>query len=300
MTSENGAVRIVGATGLVVLCLAVVAGCGKSHHSTLFLKVVGHPSPQQRLDTASVLRRRLDLLGIHDAKMRLGTRRITISTRHPVTPQQRRILTEPGSLAMYDLEADLDPSSMNGYLPRPSRRRVLAQAHTTLVRCAIDNGCPGAPAKQPATYWYLFQHYPKRSGDAIPELTGRDLERSRIRAEVSSTGQGNVVLLGFTPAGKHKFREITQTEAARGQALADAAGRGGSANSSVVQRYAQHFAIVLDGKLLSTPYIDYKQNPDGIDVAGTGAELSNLPSSEAKELAILLRSGALPARVVVR
>jgi SecD/SecF fusion protein len=86
----------------------------------------------------------------------------------------------------------------------------------------------------------------------------------------------------------------------RGQALADAGGRGGSGNPGVVVQYAQHFAIVLDGELLSTPYIDYKQNPHGIDPAGTGAEISNIPSaSEAKELAILLRSGALPLPLVV-
>ena len=67
----------------------------------------------------------------------------------------------------------------------------------------------------------------------------------------------------------------------------------------MVLEFAQHFAIVLDGELESTPYIDYKQNPDGIRVRA-GAEISNIQSyREAKDLAIELQSGALPFRIVV-
>ena len=54
---------------------------------------------------------------------------------------------------------------------------------------------------------------------------------------------------------------------------------------------------MLDGELKSTPYIDYKQNPDGIDPSGTGAEVSNITSfSEAKDLALVLQTGALPVQ----
>jgi SecD/SecF fusion protein len=35
---------------------------------------------------------------------------------------------------------------------------------------------------------------------------------------------------------------------------------------------AQHFAIVLDNRLVSVPYIDFQQNPDGID-ARNGSEI---------------------------
>ena len=54
---------------------------------------------------------------------------------------------------------------------------------------------------------------------------------------------------------------------------------------------------MLDGELQSTPYIDYKQNPDGIDPTGTGAEISNISSiGEAKDLALVLQTGALPVK----
>ena len=71
-------------------------------------------------------------------------------------------------------------------------------------------------------------------------------------------------------------------------------GRTGS-DAATIQQFAQHFAIVLDGELQSTPYIDYKQNPDGIDPTGT-APRSRTSSSigEAKDLALVLQTGALP------
>ena len=45
------------------------------------------------------------------------------------------------------------------------------------------------------------------------------------------------------------------------------------------------------------PYIDYKQNPDGIDPSINGAEISNINSfTEAKDLALVLQTGALPVK----
>ncbi len=341
------AVQVVRAAGVLALCAGIATSCGKTHHSTLVLQVVGKADRQALDETGAVIRRRIDLLGIHDAKLRVGSRgRIVITTRRALTSPQRRVLTKQGSLAFYDLEADLATVSTNGYLPRASnqldrllararaesnasgaggfvlvdsrgrmvggpapRRALLARkrgakvlsvpAHTTVVSCTGSTSCPGARGE--GTFYYLFQYYPGRAGDPIPELTGRDLEPSSIEADVSSQGQGNVVLLGFRGEGNRKFREITETEAARGQALADGAGEGRSSVPSLVQRFAQHFAIVLDGELESSPYIDYKQNPNGIDPSETGVEISNIPSSsEAKDLAILLRSGALQLRLVAR
>src|SRR5439155_21838856 len=72
---------------------------------------------------------------------------------------------------------------------------------------------------------------------------------------------------------------------------------GSSNDPQVVQKYVQHFAIVLDGLLQSTPYIDYKQNPNGIDPSTGGAEISNISSiGEAKNLALVLQTGALPVK----
>ncbi len=190
----------------------------------------------------------------------------------------------------------LDTSRLKGKVPKGWTVLGVPE-HTTVVNCPRENGCPGVQQGQQSasTYYYLLKFYPDRAENPIPEAKGDDLKLSAIRPDISTTGQGNEVLLGFKSEGNKKFHEITRAEAARGQQLADAAGEGGSSDLNTVIRYAQHFAIVLDGELKSTPYIDYKQNPDGIDPSGSGASISNINSySEAKNLALVLQTGALP------
>jgi SecD/SecF fusion protein len=184
----------------------------------------------------------------------------------------------------------LDTPRLKGKVPKGFT--VLAVPDkTTVISCDVTTGCPGVQTGQTSpTVYYLFKFDPPR----VPEATGTDLKLSAIRADISSQGQGNVVQLGFTGEGASKFHDITREEAIRGANAANAAGQTGSDLNTVTQ-FAQHFAIVLDGELKSTPYIDYKQNPDGIDPRGGGAEISNINSfSEAKDLALVLQTGALP------
>jgi SecD/SecF fusion protein len=186
----------------------------------------------------------------------------------------------------------LDTPRLKGKMPKGFTVLAVPQK-TTVITCDATTGCPGVQQGQTApTLYYLFKFDPPR----VPEATGADLKLSAIRADISTQGQGNVVQLGFTGEGAKKFHEITRAEAQRGATNAAAAGQTGSDQQTVLQ-FAQHFAIVLDGELKSTPYIDYKQNPDGIDPTGTGAEISNIESfSEAKDLALVLQTGALPVK----
>jgi SecD/SecF fusion protein len=191
----------------------------------------------------------------------------------------------------------LDTPRFNGKLPK--HLKVLVAPHgTTVVTCQVASGCIGVPNTTTApTVYYLFKYQPDNPTDPIPEATGADLKLSDITADISTSGQGNVVRLGFNGEGAKKFHDITRAEAIRGSNAANAAGQGGSSDLNTVTQYAQHFAIVLDGDLKSTPYIDYKQNPDGIDPTGTGAEISNITSfGEAKDLALVLQTGALPVK----
>jgi SecD/SecF fusion protein len=188
---------------------------------------------------------------------------------------------------------------LKGKLPKGWTVLAVPQ-HMTAVSCTSTptNGCIGAQ-KPTGNSYYLFKYYPQRAGNAIPEATGKDLSNGAISAQVGTQpSEGNAfVQLGFKHEGNAKFLAITQREAARGQAGADAAGQGSASDQATVGRFAQHFAIVLDGKLQSTPFIDYKQNPNGIDPSIGGAIISNINSiGEAKDLALVLKSGALPYR----
>jgi SecD/SecF fusion protein len=119
-------------------------------------------------------------------------------------------------------------------------------------------------------------------------MTGSDLVLSGTRADFGTNGSP-VVLLQFTGHGSNQFQKITKAEAQRGQLRYNAAGRPGNPTN-----YAQHFAIVLDGVLESTPYIDFQQNPDGIPGPNAEIDLNGGSFQEAKDLALVLQTGALP------
>jgi preprotein translocase subunit SecD len=169
-------------------------------------------------------------------------------------------------------------------------------AQTLVVRCVAATGCIGARAdSRSGDYYYLLQFYPhgKGRGDPVPAMTGGDLVLSGTRADFGSSG-APVVLLQFTKRGSSVFRRITRAEAQRGQRNYNAAGRAGN-----YLNYVQHFAIVLDQQLESTPYIDFKRNPHGI--AGLYVEIDlgvGGTFKEAKRLALVLQTGALPIAIV--
>jgi SecD/SecF fusion protein len=181
----------------------------------------------------------------------------------------------------------------------PAHGEVLkVPAHTIVVSCAATSGCLGAGragASTTGTYYYLMKYFPDRKtgSGTVPEMTGADLVLSGTRADVGQAG-GYVVLLQFTNHGSDQFQKITREEADRGSLKYNAAGRQGD-----YLNYVQHFAIVLDQQLESTPYIDFKRNPDGIP--GPNAEIdlgTNSSFKEAKDLALVLQTGALPVSFV--
>ncbi len=168
-------------------------------------------------------------------------------------------------------------------------------AHRTVIHCLVSSGtCLGAGAagvSPTGTYYYLLKYYPDRKTAAgpIPEMTGGDLVLSGTRADFGQNNQP-VVLLQFTGHGSNVFQRITKDEWQRGAQRYALAGKPGNPTN-----YAQHFAIVLDGELKSTPYIDFTKSDLQNGIAG-GAEidLGGSPFSDAKNLALVLQTGALP------
>jgi SecD/SecF fusion protein len=195
------------------------------------------------------------------------------------------------------------PAPTQQELLRPYGGKVPAGAeilqvpqNRVVVSCPETSGCLGVDSSQPIapTYYYLLKYFPTRKTGAgpIPEMTGSDLVRSGTQADFSQSSGLPVVLLQFTGHGGKEFGKITSAEAHRGQIAWQIAGSPGGSN---YLNYAQHFAIVLDGQLQSTPYIDFKQNPDGI--GGTSAEIDMGQGGsfqDAKNLALVLQTGALP------
>jgi SecD/SecF fusion protein len=156
--------------------------------------------------------------------------------------------------------------------------------------------------------WYVFKYYPRTveaDGTVInpngpPEITGEDLNESGISADIASdTGQAEVTL-SFKKHGAKEFQRITKAEYDRGHLAAGIAGQAGNNDPNVVTQYAGHNAIVLDGVLQSTPYIDYTDNSLSLGIAGGNARITMGAGGlkAAKDLALVLQSGSLPYKLV--
>ncbi len=122
-----------------------------------------------------------------------------------------------------------------------------------------------------------------------PALSGLDIKNPEQNFDNGTGGSGAPnVTFDFTDKGKKAWQKTTRAIAQRGQENFF----GGSANNAF-----QHFAIVLDDEIISAPYIDFQQNPDGID-ASNGSEISGgFTIKSAQNLANLLKTGALPIRL---
>ena len=296
----------------------------------------GHKLTAEDLDrSVSIMRNRIDKLGVSEPEIRKqGSNQIVIELAgvHDAAAAAR-LIGKTAQLEFYDLEADLTGPSItvqgnpvpsktvfdllskvqslakNGtpaqwYLfnakkivvagPLPTRASVLNKrggtvpagfkvfavpANTIVISCGVTAVvCPGTGGSPLASLFYLFKHQPPK----IPELTGNDLKLSGTRADLDPNSNQPIVLMQFTGKGGKQFHEITRQEAFRGK----------------LKRSPQHFAIVLDREIKSFPQIDYTQYPDGIDPIN-GAQITGLRDfKEAKDIALVLQTGALPVNFV--
>ncbi len=184
----------------------------------------------------------------------------------------------------------------------PAGDKVLpVPAKTVVISCSAKTTsvCPGdATGLPPAgkTDYYLFKHgsYPGdryATDGRYPNMTGKDLKLSGIRQDFDPTNNSPIVTLQFSGHGNTVFHQVTKNEAVRGTI----SGQGSQCGATCA------FAIVLDNEIRSWPAVDPTQNPDGINPAGTGAEINNISStSDAKDLALVLQTGALPINFVTQ
>ena len=155
---------------------------------------------------------------------------------------------------------------------------VLVQAHPEESDNRIVKSAPNS--------FYVLNDDPVLSGEDINNpRQGLFHPQEGLLNNGEGTGQPDVTF-GFTAHGKTAFEQVTKEIAHRGQ----------EAQLPGISREEaqQHFAIVLDGQLITVPSIDFMQYPEGID-ASTGSEISGrFTITSARNLANELRFGALP------
>ena len=281
-----------------------------------------------------IIRDRVDALGVSEPEIApLGTDQIQISLPN-VQDTQRAIqqVGDTAKLYFYDLEPNvvpLDPKTSE-VTPANLQQQSTTSLYDAVEVASKQNTKCGDTCTTTAPELYLFEKK-SRQYVAGPETTKRDLfSTDAAKAvpkgdqKVFTVPQGTIVVedqqntdnpdsppsyfvlrdkpalsgddiknpeqnfdqnqqpnvtFDFTDQGRQAFQQITREIAQRGSASQGAP-------------YA--FAIVLDGKIVSRPIIDYNENPDGID-GRTGAQISgSFTTQEAQDLATFLKIGALP------
>jgi SecD/SecF fusion protein len=153
---------------------------------------------------------------------------------------------------------------------------------TVLVQARPIENERGKITQQAPNSWYVLND--------DPALSGADITHPQQGFQEGGGGTGAPnVNFGFTSHGKEVWQRVTKDIAHRGQ----------EAQLPGVAREAaqQHFAIALDGQLITAPSIDYTKYPEGID-ASTGSEITGgFTITSAQNLASELQSGALPIKL---
>jgi SecD/SecF fusion protein len=179
---------------------------------------------------------------------------------------------------------------LNGGQPSNSRKAALEdlsdqeRANAEVVEVptgilVVRDEKPNADAPDPDRWWVISDN---------PALSGTDIKDPKQTSD-QTAGNEPIVTFNFTDKGRKAFQSITREIAQRGQ--------DNSLPGDNPQLASQHFAIVLDNQLVSAPYINYRENPDGID-GSTGAQISgSFTIDSAQDLAKILEIGALPIRL---
>jgi hypothetical protein len=135
-------------------------------------------------------------------------------------------------------------------------------------------------ATSPQAQYFVLRDHPALSGKQISNPS-----------EASQNGEP-IVQFGFANGGAQAFQNVTRAIAQRGQQV------------SIGNRMLfQHFAVSVDGQLLTVPQINFEQYPDGV-IATSGRPLrgsvqGSFTTTSARQLARQLRLGQLPVKLVL-
>ncbi|HEY2142580.1 MAG TPA: protein translocase subunit SecD [Solirubrobacteraceae bacterium] len=168
--------------------------------------------------------------------------------------------------------------------PGAKVKAVRVNPGTILAEARPVEGTNGKVTQQSPNSWFVLNDN--------PVLTGADIKNPQQGFDEGGGGTGAPnVSFGFTSHGQSVFQRVTKEIAHRGQE-AQLPGVGKEAAQ-------QHFAVVLDGQVITTPSIDYTKYPEGIDAA-TGSQISGgFTITSAQNLAAELQSGALPIKLTL-
>jgi len=200
---------------------------------------------------------------------------------YAVYDKDKKVLAGPAD-SEEDLTKDLDRLREDGDITAEQRRgakTVKIEPGTVIVRAEQPDDIPD---EEKGDEWYVL-------ADNVA-LRGTDIKNPEQNFDQGPGGSGQpIVTFDFTGRGKDIWREVTREIAQRGASQ--------QIPGQSLDAARQHFAIVLDDELISTPYIDFIENPNGIDGSNGSQIQGGFTIQSAQELANLLKTGALPLKL---
>ncbi|MEA2142766.1 MAG: preprotein translocase subunit SecD, partial [Solirubrobacteraceae bacterium] len=164
-------------------------------------------------------------------------------------------------------------------VPKPLREKadvITVQPDTVLLRAQKPEKGPKPDS------WFVFK-------DDVA-LQGKEIKDPEQNFDQGAGGSGvPIVTFNFTDKGRKTWEQVTKAIAQRG---AESVGILQTKEQSL-----QHFAIVLDNELISSPTIDFQTYPEGIDGRNGSQIEGGFTIGTAQELAKLLKTGALPVQL---
>src|SRR3954464_9940925 len=191
---------------------------------------------------------------------------------YQVDTKTKKVLAGPDETRR-DLQQELQNKNIK---PSKTQKALEVPRGTIVVRAEAPS------AKQKSNLYYLMRD--------DPALSGKEVKNPEQQFDNGAGGTGQpIVTFSFTDKGRKSFQKTTQAIAQRGSDAFIPGQDPGTAQ--------QHFAVVLDNELITVPFIDFQQNPDGID-ATNGSQISgSFTIDSAQRLANLLKTGALPIKL---
>ena len=242
------------------------------------------PTSQQMDQTVGILDRRVNGLGVTESQIQTqGTDQISVAL--PGIKNKEQALAVIGKTAQ--LQFFRDDASSRPVGPVESKEAALkALKRTGVSQTELDQ-----LAAEGSTADYALVQRPADTTAGTPEawyvyklpaaMTGAAVKSARAGYN-NQTGKPNV-LIDFTAEGSKQFQQVTRELWRAG----------------LLKQTPQTFAIVLDNVMESDPMIDYTDSTLRDGISG-GAEISggNMTVQEAKDLAFVLNTGALPVKLV--
>jgi SecD/SecF fusion protein len=225
---------------------------------------------------------------LYDAVLRAAKQPLKVSTDnsregsafYAVNPKTKKVFRsgkDPNALANEDTRA-----AALANVPRALR--ATAKVYEVKQGTVIIRAEQPDTAKSKTDQWYVIR-------DRVA-LKGTEIKNPEQNFDQGGGGNGQpIVTFDFTSKGRKIWQKVTRQIADRGNESA------GLIPGQSISGANQHFAIVLDDELVSTPFIDFRQNPDGID-GRTGSQISGgFTIKSAQALANVLKTGALPLKL---